>query len=189
VADASRRTTSLNAYVSGYGATRRIVVYDTLLARASEPEVRSVVAHELGHADDNDVGHFTWVGALGLAAGVCLLYLALTSPALQRRAGIESAADPRSVALLVALFAVVSLASSPVQSLVSRRVEARADVHALQLTGDVETFVSMQRRLSTENLSDLDPPLLVYAMFASHPTGPQRIALAREWERRGGRTG
>jgi STE24 endopeptidase len=76
-----------------------------------------------------------------------------------------------------------------VQSLVSRRVEARADVHALELTGDVETFVSMQRRLSTENLSDLDPPPLVYAMFASHPTGPQRIALAREWERRRGGTG
>ena len=186
VADASRRTTSLNAYVSGYGATRRIVVYDTLLDRASEDEVRSVVAHELGHADANDVGTFTAVGALGVATGVCLLYLAMTSPALLGRAGVPTPADPRSLALVLAVFAVVGLAATPVQSLVSRRIEARADVHALELTGDPATFVAMQRRLSTQNLSDLDPPALAYVVFASHPTAPERIALAREWARRTG---
>ena len=186
VADASRRTTSLNAYVSGYGATRRIVVYDTLLERASADEVRSVVAHELGHADANDVGHFTLVGALGLATGVCLLYLAITSPVLLGRAGVATPADPTSLALVLAVFAVVGLAATPVQSLVSRRIEARADVHALELTRDAATFVAMQRRLSTQNLSDLDPPALAYAVFASHPTAPERIALAREWARRTG---
>jgi STE24 endopeptidase len=181
VADASRRTTSLNAYVSGFGATRRIVVYDTLLDRASPDEVRLVVAHELGHAKRRDVLWGTLLGALGVAALVVFLALVLQSAGLLRRAGVVSAADPRSMALVLAVVAVVGFAFSPVQTLVSRRIEARADVHALDLTRDPETFAQMQRRLAVSNLSDLDPPPLVYLLFATHPTAPQRIALARNW--------
>ena len=77
VADASRRTTALNAYVAGYGASRRIVVYDTLLRDAAPAEVKMVVAHELGHAKRNDVLYGTAVGALGAALGVCLLFVVL----------------------------------------------------------------------------------------------------------------
>ena len=183
VADASRRTSALNAYVSGFGSTRRIVVYDTLLERGTPDEVRAVAAHELGHAARNDVLHGTLVGALGAAAGVCLLYLALTSPSLLRRAGATAAADPRSVALLLAVVALLTALGGPVQLLVSRRVEARADVHALALTRDPGTFAAMQRRLAVENLSDLDPPRAVYLLFSSHPSAPQRIALARAWAR------
>ena len=69
VADASRRTSTLNAYVSGFGATRRIVVYDTLLDQAPAEQVRTVVAHELGHAAEHDVRNGTLLGALLAAAG------------------------------------------------------------------------------------------------------------------------
>ena len=187
VADASRRTTALNAYVSGFGSTRRIVVYDTLLERGTPEEVRAVVAHELGHAARNDVLHGTLAGALGAAAGVCLLHLALTSPVLLRRAGLPTgAADPRSVALLLAVVAVLSALGGPLQMLVSRQIEARADVHALTLTREPGPFVAMQRRLAVENLSDLDPSRPVYLLFSSHPSAPQRIALARAWARRAG---
>jgi STE24 endopeptidase len=65
--------------------------------------------------------------------------------------------------------------------LVSRRIEARADVHALDLTRDAGTFTQMQRSLAVTNLSDLDPPPLLFAWFASHPTAPQRNTLARDW--------
>jgi STE24 endopeptidase len=183
VADASRRTTAVNAYVSGYGATRRLVVYDTLLAGATEDEVRLVVAHELGHASSGDVLRGTLLGGLGVAVGVCVLYLVLQSRALLRRAGVATLADARSLALVLALAAVLGAASGPVQLLVSRRIEAAADVHALDLTRDPETFVAMQRRLAVRNVSDLDPPLPVYVLFASHPTPPERIALARSWAR------
>ena len=77
VADASRRTTALNAYVSGLGSTRRIVVFDTLVGRARSAEVESVVAHELGHTKHRDVLRGTLFGALGAAAAVCLLFLLL----------------------------------------------------------------------------------------------------------------
>jgi STE24 endopeptidase len=183
VADASRRTTSLNAYVSGFGATRRIVVYDTLLKDASPAEVRLIVAHELGHAKADDVLWGTLVGALGAAVVVCLLAMLMRWQWLLDRAGVGGAADGRSVALLLALVALISFVSGPGQDLVSRRIEARADLHSLNLTRDPDQFVAMQRRLATINLSDLDPSPLVFGMFSTHPTGPQRIALARDWAR------
>jgi len=88
VADASRRTTAVNAYVSGLGPTRRIVVFDTLLREASPDEVRAVVAHELGHAKRNDVLTGTLLSALGAAAAVCALYLLGSWTGLLRRAGV-----------------------------------------------------------------------------------------------------
>ena len=184
VADASRRTTALNAYVSGLGATRRIVVYDTLVERATPDEVRLVVAHELGHVVDNDVRDGTLVGALGVAAAMPLLYLLLTWAPILRRSGVTSLADPRSLALVMFVVSVLTLMTGPVQSLVSRRVEARADVHSLDLTRDPGTFVSTERRLATTNLSDLEPNRLLYWFFATHPSAPERIALARAWARR-----
>ncbi|MGB8650487.1 MAG: M48 family metallopeptidase [Mycobacteriales bacterium] len=183
VADASRRTTALNAYVSGFGSTRRIVVYDTLLRSASDREVELVVAHELGHAKRQDVLHGTIIGAFGAAAGICALYLLLSSPWLLARAAVPSAGDPRVVPLVLFLGVLAPLLLAPLTNLVSRHIEARADVHSLELTGDLGTFVASEKRLSTVNLSDLSPSPWVYAMFFTHPSGPERIALAREWER------
>lgn len=183
VADASRQTTALNAYVSGFGSTRRIVVYDTLLRSAPPAEVRLIVAHELGHAKRGDVLSGTLIGALGAAATCCLAYLLLGFPWLLRRAGVPSVADGRSVALLLALAALAGLLTLPAQALLSRHIEARADVHSLDLTGDPATFIASERRLALTNLSDLRPNPVVYALFFTHPSGPERIALARDWER------
>lgn len=183
VADASRRTTALNAYVSGYGNTRRIVLYDTLLEKGTPAEVRLVVAHELGHVKAHDVRNQTLLGALGAAAAVCGLFLLLTS-GLVRRAGADGPADPRALGLLLFAIAAATLLTGPVQSLVSRRIEARADVHSLDLTGDVDAFVESEQTLAVTNLADLDPHPLLYAWFFSHPTSPERIALARAWQQR-----
>ncbi len=181
VADASRRTSTLNAYVSGFGATRRIVVYDNLLEQDSPEEVELVVAHELGHVKNQDVRWGTLVGALGMAAAVCFLGWLLGSRGLLSRAGVDRLADPRSLALILGVVAVLMTVTGPLQNLVSRQIEARADQHALDLTEDPETFTRMQRSLATASLSDLDPNPVVYALFASHPSAPERIAMARDW--------
>jgi STE24 endopeptidase len=183
VADASRRTTSLNAYVSGFGSTRRIVLYDTLVKDATPAEVELIVAHELGHAKRQDVLHGTLLGALGSAAGVCALALLLTWTPLLRRAGAASPSDPRVIPLLLFVVALAGLLLAPATNLMSRRIEARADVHSLDVTRDVPTFVASEQRLARTNLSDLEPNPFLYAMFSTHPTSPQRIALAREWAR------
>lgn len=181
VADASRRTTTLNAYVSGFGATHRIVVYDTLLGEATDDEIRSIVAHELGHIVHHDVRNGTLMGALAAAGGVCVLAGVLAWRWPLERSGAAGPADPRVLALVLATVTVLGLVAEPVQNLVSRRIETRADVHALDLTREPTTFIRMQHSLAVNAYSDPDPPAWVFALFSSHPTHPQRIALARTW--------
>jgi STE24 endopeptidase len=183
VSDASRRTTALNAYVSGFGSTRRIVVYDTVLERLPDEQIESITAHELGHVADDDVLTGTLLGALGGAGGVALLGWALTSPRLLRRAGAGGPGDPAVVPLILLLVAVGTLVATPVQNLVSRQIEERADVSALDLTGDPDAFTAMQRGLAGSNLSDPDPPGAWHWFFGSHPTTAQRIAFAEDWSR------
>lgn len=182
VADASRRTTALNAYVSGLGATRRIVAYDTLLSTAEPREVELVVAHELGHVKHRDVLTGTLLGAAGAAVVVCLLGLLTGWGPLLSAAGATDAADPRALPLLAACAALLSALSGPVQCAVSRRIEARADRHALELTSDPEQFIAMQRRLALANVSDVDPPRVLELLFATHPSATRRIAAARAWQ-------
>jgi STE24 endopeptidase len=183
VADASRRTRAVNAYVSGYGATRRIVVYDTLLSEVSEAEVRSVVAHELSHAKSNDVLTGTLVSALGAASAVLMIYLLGAWTPLLKRAGVDSIGEPRAIALLLVIGTIGGLLAGPAQGFVSRKIESRADAHALELTGDPATYESMMTRLATVNLSDPDPNPVEQALTGSHPTAVERIAMARAWAR------
>jgi len=174
VADASRRTTTLNAYVSGFGNTRRVVVYDTLVEGLPEDQALSVVAHELAHAQNSDVVTGTLLGVAGVVFGVGLLGLVVGA----RRAG-SGLRDPRSVPLMLALVAVGSLIASPIEGTISRQIETRADVEALAVTDDPEAFIAMQRKLALRSLSDPTPPSWSHFWFGSHPTALQRIAVAQ----------
>lgn len=180
VADASRRTTGLNAYVSGFGATRRIVVYDTLLREAPAGEVRSVVAHELGHAKARDPELGTLLGAIGAAAAVVALYLLGQWDALLDLAGVTSIGSPTAIGLVLAAGTIAGLVTGPGQNLVSRRLEARADQNALHLTGEPAEFAAMQLRLAEVNIADVHPPRIEYLLFATHPDTVERLAAARE---------
>lgn len=179
VADASRRTTTLNAYVSGFGDTRRVVVYDNLVADLPDEQVLSVIGHELAHARHDDVVVGTALGAVGSVFGVGLLALVVGHGGVRRRAGVAGLHDPRAVALVLALTALGTLAAAPVENVISRRVEARADVDALKATGDPVAFAEVQRRLAIRSLADPTPPPLAQFWFGSHPTVLERVALAR----------
>jgi STE24 endopeptidase len=181
VADASRRTTALNAYVSGFGRTRRIVAYDTLVSTADPREVELVVAHELGHVVHRDVARGTVLGAIGAGAGVCVLAAVVSWSPLLDLAGVEGFADPRSAWLLAATATVGSTFIGPFGRALSRRVEHRADLHALDLTQDPAEFIAMQRRLTLTNVSDPSPPPLLHLFLGTHPTPSSRIATARAW--------
>jgi STE24 endopeptidase len=157
------------------------VLYDTTVRQLPPAEIRQIVAHEFGHVKRNDVLDGTLVGALGAGTAVCVLYLVLSSPRVRRRAGVDDPSDPISVPLVLAIVAVIVAVSSPVALEISRKIEARADMHALDLTKDPGTLIAMQRRLGTANLGDLDPPWIVTLVRSTHPTTPQRIANARTW--------
>lgn len=181
VADASRRTRKENAYVSGLGSTRRVVLYDTLLGRADPAQIRLVVAHELGHRSARHVAKGTLLGMAGAVAAVLALWGVLSSDALLRAAGAEAAGDPRVVPLVLLAGSLLQLAGSPFESARSRRWEREADRFSLEQTGDLEAFVESHRDLALANLSDLDPPRWLYRWTFTHPTAPERIADARRW--------
>jgi STE24 endopeptidase len=162
VADASRRTRKHNAYVSGIGSTRRVVVYDTLLDEAGRPELEVVVAHELGHRRHRDVAKGT-VLAMASAAVAVLVAWPLDP-------------TPRHIPLLLLVWELLELATLPLTAAFSRRLERQADRFALELTHDTGAFESAFRRLAKANLSDLDPPRLVYAFLFTHPTPAERLA-------------
>lgn len=176
VADASRRTTTLNAYVSGFGGTRRVVVYDTLVESLPQDQALSVVAHELAHARHGDVVVGTALGALGAAAGVGLLGL-LAGSRLNR--GGARVGEAAAVPFVLAALAVGTLLSSPVQAGISRQIEVRADVDALAATRDPDAFVEMQRTLALRAIADPTPPEWSQWWWGSHPTVLERVALAR----------
>lgn len=176
IADASRRTTTLNAYVSGLGGTRRVVVYDTMVADVPPEQVLAVVAHELAHARHDDVLVGTSLGALGAAAGMGLL------PLLLRRRELVAV-----VTTVLAVAAWGSVLAAPVENGISRQIEVRADQDALKATGDPVAFEMLQVELARRALADPTPPRLAHWWWGSHPTVLERLARAEQALRDGGR--
>jgi STE24 endopeptidase len=173
VADASRRTNKVNAYVSGLGGTRRVVLYDTLLAATEAPEVKLIVAHELGHRRERHVLKGTLVAMAGAIAGVLVLWAVLGT----------RIASPRELPQALLLFLLLELTGLAPGAALSRRWERQADRFSLELTGDLGAFERAHVDLARKNLSDLVPPRLAYLLLFSHPSPPERLALGRAWAR------
>ena len=171
VADASRRTTKINAYVSGLGKTRRVVLYDTLLEAADQGELKLVVAHELGHRRERHVVKATIGAMAGAAIWVVLLWALLGS----------RVSSPRELPLVLLIsLGLRLLAAAPVAALF-RRWERIADRFSLELTHDLPSFERTHLQLARKNLGDLAPPRLAYVLLFSHPTAPERLAFGRAW--------
>ncbi|HEX9775732.1 MAG TPA: M48 family metalloprotease [Actinomycetota bacterium] len=178
IADASRRTSAANAYVSGFGATKRVVLYDTLVTATPADETDFVVAHELSHEAHGDVIGGTLLGIAGSTLGVVVLWALLRSARVRRAAGVAGPADPLVVPFLAFLLAAGSILTLPVANAYSRSIEARADRTAIELTGDPDAAIALEVRLAVRNLSDLRPNAFVRWMFFSHPSTIERIAAA-----------
>jgi STE24 endopeptidase len=174
VMDASRRTTAANAYVTGLGSTKRVVIYDTLLDKFPPDAVRGVVAHELGHVHYRDVSHG-------------LLYLLIVAPfgmlavaRLSERMTRPGASPVPAVALAIALLVP---AITMISNQLSRDVEARADRFSMQLTHDPKGLIEFQRKITIQNVGDPDPPGWISFLLGTHPTAVQRIGQALAFSR------
>jgi STE24 endopeptidase len=173
------KTRKANAALTGLGATRRILVSDTMLDQYSDDEIEVVLAHELGH----HVHHDIW-RALALETALILVgfFVAdLTLRSIGARLGLEGLTDPAGVPLLVAAAGAVSLVLMPFGLALSRRHERRADRFALDLTSNPNAFVTAMRRLGAQNLAEDRPSRLVEWLFYSHPPLEERLAAARAW--------
>lgn len=180
VVDASRRTRRLNAYVTGLGATRQVVLYDNLLERAPRDELRLVVAHELGHAAEHHVRNGLLWAVPGIFFGTWLL-AAVARWRADREPRLAGPGDPAGLPLLWLALSLLLFVASPIETAISRRLEARADWLALELTRDPDTFVAVERRLARSNLAPVTPPGWIVAWFFTHPPVLERIGMASRW--------
>jgi STE24 endopeptidase len=167
--DASRRTTAANAYVTGLGRTKRVVLFDTLINDFTPAETRLVIAHELGHVRHRDVPKGLLWGAL-----IAPPALFTVARAAERFAQPERTPVP---AVALALTLVVP-ALSTISNQLSRAIERRADGFALQITGEPEAMVTMERRLTLKNVGDPLPPRWQQVLLGTHPPTMERIGQA-----------
>ncbi|MBM3578655.1 MAG: M48 family metallopeptidase [Alphaproteobacteria bacterium] len=177
VMDASTRSTHGNAYFSGFGKAKRIVFFDTLLAKHSPDEIESILAHELGHFKFGHVRQMLLQGAAIAFVGFAVLWWAFGSDIFAGWFGLPN--DP-GVVLIALLLArdPISHVLSPLLAWRSRRAEFEADAFARDLVGK-EPMISALTRLTRDNLATLTPDPLYATFYFSHPPVPVRVAQLR----------
>jgi STE24 endopeptidase len=183
VSDASTRTTAVNAYFTGFGPTRRIVVYDTMVEKLPPKESELILAHEVGHWAKQHIVKGLVAGTLALGVVLLLAHLLLGRLFARGAFGLTGPLDPAAIPVYVLLYWLGLFLALPIENAVSRSWEAEADRFALDLTGDAETQVAVERSLGRTNLADLVPPPLVETLLYTHPRTLDRIAQAEEWRR------
>lgn len=172
----SDQTTAANAYSVGYGPSRRIVFWDTILdGRFSGREVRFVAAHELAHLAR---GHI--LKAIAWFALFAVPILGAAAYVTERRGGLR---NPATVPLALLVILLAQLTARPLESAISRRYEAEADWVALNATRDPVAARGLFRRFARTSLEDPTPPWLAHVFLDDHPTVLARIEQAEAWKR------
>ena len=184
VIDESRYSKHTNAYFTGVGSYRRIVLYDNLIKSHTPEEAALIFAHEAGHWKYNHVAWGLSLGVLGMLVIAVAYRLLFPVIAQVSWFGLTDMAGASGLPFLMVLLMMLQLFSAPVESQISQLMEKQADRVALELTGLRDVFISAQIRLSRDNRSDLLPsPLRVFWLY-SHPPAIERIRMAEEFKPR-----
>jgi len=181
-------TKAVNAYVTGFFGTKRIVLWDTIIAKLTTPELLGVMGHEMGHYV---LGHVPKTVAFFAVLILATLYLAHRTAGFffsrySRRMGFDSLADVAALPLLLLLTNLFSFLASPIALAYSRDHEHEADRFALEITRDNHAFGTAFVKLQTENLGNPRPGLLYVLWRASHPPIGERIDFCnayKPWEK------
>jgi STE24 endopeptidase len=175
VQDVSKWTDEPNAFTVGFGPSRHVVLWNTLLdGRFTRGEEDAVIAHELGHVRS---GHI--VKGIGWTALVVLPTLWLVALATRRRGGVG---DPANLPFVILVLTVIGLLTAPFQNAVSRGYEREADWRSLNTTHDPASARRLFIRFERTSLEQPDPPLWDYLWLEDHPTLAQRLAMIEQWK-------
>lgn len=180
--DASRQTNRISANVSGFLGTTRIALNDNLLKQCTLPEIRYVMAHEMGHYVLNHMAkiliNFTILTLLSFALAKVLFEAAL------RRWGdrwnVHGIADPAGVPLLALIIVVISFVLTPINNTLIRVAEVEADIFGLNTAREPDGFAQVALKLGTYR--KLDPTPIEEFIFFDHPSGRARIRMAMDWK-------
>ncbi|HUU44588.1 MAG TPA: M48 family metallopeptidase [Acidobacteriota bacterium] len=181
VMDASKNTNRLNAYVTGLRGTKRIVLYDNLIAHMAPEEVLFVVGHEMGHY----LKHHIWLG-LGVAVMLIFIFGYLAHRLMggiihahRKRLGFDRPSSFASLPLFYLAAIIFGFVFSPVQNAVSRSFERSADAFGMVMTGDGEAAARAFEKLADVNLSNPDPSLFIKLWRYDHPPLSERVRFVR----------
>ena len=179
VEEVSDYTDLANAYAVGFGPSRRVVFWDTLLMEPfTEAQQKSILGHELAHHAKRHLAEgLAWFVIFALPGAWILMRVT-------RGRGGMGQAEAIPLALLVV--AVIQLAAAPAENAISRRMEAEADWTALELTRDPDALEGVMVNLARQSLGDPDPPGWVQLLLGTHPALADRVAMAEAWKERGG---
>lgn len=175
----SEKSKKANAALAGLGATRRIILADTLLQQYSADEIEAVLAHELGHHVHRHIPK-----SIALQVGTSLVGFWVVAQGLAYAVDLEmfpSVHDFASLPLLVLMTTLMSFALMPVINAYSRQKEREADRYCFKAITKIAPFISSMNKLAEQNLSERQPSRLVEVWFHSHPPVAKRIAAAEDW--------
>jgi STE24 endopeptidase len=178
----SEKSKKANAALTGLGATRRIILADTLLDNYSDDEIEAVLAHELGHHVHRHI-----LKSIFVQAGItfCGFYLAneVLRFAVERRNMFETMSDFASLPLLILVSTVLSFLLMPALNAYSRFNERQADRYCFQSVATIEPFISSMNKLAEQNLAEKTPARWVEWLLHSHPAITRRVAAAEAWSK------
>ena len=175
--DLSRKTLKANAAFVGWGATRRVILADTLKDKYSYDEIEVILAHEFAHYRLRHLVKLILVNSVVIMLSFYLVFR--TSFYALGLFGLSSLSDIASLPLIFIYFVLFGIVTQPFENYVSRRLERNADKLALSVTGLKEAFISMMSKLSLQNLSDRNPHPLIKFFFFDHPPIDERINMAK----------
>ena len=177
VIDGSKRSTKANAYFSGLGSKKTIVLYDTLINEQTEEELVSVLAHEVGHYKMKHIQKGMVIGVLQMGALLFLLSLFINKPALTQALGLQTDVPVFHLGLIAfsLLYSPFSMITGIFMNLLSRKNEFEADNYAKENTGTGAHLITALRKLSANNLSNLNPNKWYVFFHYSHPPLLERV--------------
>ena len=173
--DAGKRSRHANAYFTGLGRSKRIVLYDTLIAAHSHDEIVSVLAHEIGHWKLRHVLKQLLAMEVVSFAGFYLAFRLMESPLLYETFGFSSPLPCAGLLLAAVVLKPVAFFLAPAWAAISRKYEREADLYAFGLVGSTRFLAQALRRLAKENLANLHPHPAYVAFYSSHPPLAERV--------------
>ena len=179
VMDGSKRSTKSNAFFTGFGATKKIVLFDTLIANHTVDELVAVLAHEVGHFKHRHVIQHILLSILNTGVFLFLASLFMSSPALHEAFGVSQVSVWCGLALFMVVFTPLSEITSVAIGFLTRAHEFDADRFAVETTGHPDAMIHALKKLSRGNLSNPSPHPLMVALHHSHPPVLQRIEAIR----------
>lgn len=175
VMDGSKRSRKTNAFFTGFGRNKRIVLYDTLVANHSIEELVAVLAHEMGHYKKKHVLCMLGAGVLQTGIMLYLLSLFISSPSLFAAFYMETPSVYAGLVFFGILFAPMDFFMGLIMQYFSRKNEFAADQFAVETTGDAASFATALKKLAVNNLSNLTPHPFYVALNYSHPPVLDRL--------------